>query len=173
MASFVIRPASIEDIPVIIEVRLNALTNNELSGFSVPDANLYWSNEKLKKLWNLENRLKDNSEVFVAEKNGKIVGFIIFNMEVSDDNIDNIVVEKELQGKGIGRALVEYVEKLAQSRGLKMITTDTTENSNGVPWKAYGFWKKMGYQDTKKRLSTKYDFKVIPLVKKLIPDGCK
>ncbi|MEJ2271390.1 MAG: GNAT family N-acetyltransferase [Candidatus Bathyarchaeota archaeon] len=167
MSSFVIRPASIEDIPVIIEVRLRTLSNKELSGFSVPDANLYWSNEKFKKLWDKENRLKDNSEVFVAEKNGKIVGFIIFNMEISDDNIDNVIVEKEMQGKGIGRSLVEYVEKLAISRGLKIITTDTTENSNGVAWKAYGFWRKMGYQDTKKRLSTNYDFKVIPLVKKL------
>ncbi|MEJ2272455.1 MAG: GNAT family N-acetyltransferase [Candidatus Bathyarchaeota archaeon] len=150
-----------------MEIRLGALTNRELSGFSVPNPNLKWSNENIKEMWDKENKLKDNSEVFVTEKEGKIVGFIIFNMEVIDDNIDNIVVVKEEQGKGISRTLVEYVERLAKTRGLKIITTDTTINSKGVPWKAYEFWKKMGYQDTGKRLSTNYDFKVIPLVKKL------
>lgn len=62
---------------------------------------------------------------------------------------------------------VEYVEELAKSKGFDVITTDTTENAKGVPWKAYGFWKKMGYKDIGERLATKYDFKTIPLVKRL------
>ena len=66
-----------------------------------------------------------------------------------------------------GRALVEYIEDLAKSRGMYVMTTDTTENGKGVPWKVYGFWKKMGYEDTGKRLASGYDFKIIPLVKKL------
>ena len=60
------------------------------------------------------------------------------------------------------------MEGLAKSRGFNFIRTDTTENSNGVPWKAYGFWKRMGYEDTGERVSSIYDFKNIPLVKKLI-----
>ena len=40
--------------------------------------------------------------------------------------------------------------------------TDTTENVDGVPWKSYTFWKRMGYEDTKERLLTNYDFKEIP-----------
>ena len=167
MSSLTIRPASIGDHKSIVKIRLDALTEEELVGFSIPDANLYWSNEKLKELWDKENRLKDKSEVFVAEVNGKIIGFIFLNMEVVDDNIDNIIVAKEEQGKGIGRALVEYVEKLAKSRGFSCITTDTTENEKGVPWKAYGFWKRMGYNDIGRRLVTTYGFKEIPLVKKL------
>ena len=167
MSSLVIRPASIADINSIVNIRLSALTEEELVGFTVPDPNQYWSNEKLMELWDKENRLKDNTEVFVAEVNGRVIGFIVLNMEVGDDNIDNIVVTKEEQGKGVGRALVEYVEKLVKSRGFNFITTDTTENANGIPWKAYGFWKKMGYNDTGKRLVTSYGFKDIPFVKKL------
>jgi hypothetical protein len=45
--------------------------------------------------------------------------------------------------------------------------TDTSENAMGVPWKAYGFWRRMGFKDTGDRLSTKYDFKEIPLIKEL------
>jgi ribosomal protein S18 acetylase RimI-like enzyme len=167
MSSLKIRPASIADVTSIIEVRLGALTEEEMVGFTVPNANLYWSDEKLKEMLDKKNRLNDGSEIFVAEVKGKVIGFIIYNMEISDDNIDNIVVAKEEQGKGIGRVLVEHVEELAKSRGFDVITTDTTENTMGVPWKAYGFWKKIGYQDAGKRLSTQYDFKVIPLVKRL------
>ena len=167
MSSLAIRPASIEDVNSIVKVRLGALTKEELVGFTIPDANLYWSIEKLKELWDKENRLKDSSELFVAEVKGKLIGFIVYNMEVSDDNLDNIVVAKEEQGKGVGRALVEYVEGLAKSRGFDVITTDTTENAKGVPWKAYGFWMKMGYKDNGKRVTTQYGFKNIPLVKRL------
>jgi GNAT superfamily N-acetyltransferase len=167
MSSLIIRPASIADVTSIVKIRLEALTEEELVGFTVPDANIYWSNEKFIELWEKHNRLKDNSEVFVAEEKGRIIGFIVFNMEVRDDNIDNVMVAKEEQGKGVGSALVEYVERLAKSRGMDIIATDTTENSLGVPWKAYGFWKRMGYKDTGKRMLTNYDFRNIPLIKKL------
>jgi len=162
-----IRPASVTDIPSIAEVRSAALTDEEISGFSVPGSSPYYSKEELMEMWETDNRLKDDSEVFVAVFDGKVIGFIVFNMNNCDDNIDNVVVAKKEQGNGVGRALVEYIEDLAKSRAMDVITTDTTENTKGVPWKAYGFWKKMGYEDTGKRLLSGYDFKVIPLVKKL------
>ena len=165
MPALAIRPASISDIPSIVEIRSGALTDKELSGFSVPGSSLYYS--KLTEMWNTSNRLKDDSEVLVAVFEGKVVGFIVFSMKQCDDNIDNIVVAKEEQGKGVGRALVEYIEDLAKSRGMDVITTDTTENAQSVPWKAYGFWKKMGYEDIGKRLTSGYDFQVIPLIKKI------
>ena len=167
MLSLKIRPATVNDIPSIVEIRLGALTEKEISGFSVPIDNPYSTIKSLQKIWNSQNLLNDGSEVFVAELEGRVIGFIVYNMKSVDDNIDNIVVAKEEQGKGAGRALVEYLEKLAISRGFSIITTDTTENAEGVPWKAYGFWRKMGYVDKGVRYSTKYGFKVIPLTKKL------
>jgi ribosomal protein S18 acetylase RimI-like enzyme len=167
MSSIVIRPASITDITQIVKIRVEALTDEELSGFVVPEDNLYTSMKKLQKMWNKENRLKDGLELFVAESQGNIVGFIAYNMESCDDNIDNLIVAKKEQRKGIGRSLVEYIEELAKSRGYNFIRTDTTENAKGVPWKSYGFWKKMGYKDTGERVSSKYDFKNIPLFKRL------
>lgn len=167
MASLVIRPASIKDVLSIVKVRLGAFTDKEVSGFIVPGESIYASIEKMRKMWDRENFLKDGFEVFVAECEAKVVGFIVYNMNSSDDNIDNVVVAKEEQGKGVGRALVEYVEELARSRGFSVIKTDTIENTGGVPWKAYSFWRKMGYEDNGKRVATKYGFKVIPLVKKL------
>jgi ribosomal protein S18 acetylase RimI-like enzyme len=162
-----IRPATINDIPSIVKIRSRALTDEELSGFVVLGNNPYLSVEKLQKEWDEENKLKGDFEVFVAECEGKVIGFIVYNSKSVDDNIDNIVVAKGEQGKGVGRALVEYLEELAKSRGFSVITTDTTENAEGVPWKAYGFWKKIGYEDKGERLLTEYGFKVIPLIKNL------
>ncbi len=75
---------------------------------------------------------------------------------------------KEEQGKGIGKALVTYIENLVKSKGYSLMKTDTSENANGVPWKAYGFWRKMRYVDTGERITMKhYDFKEISFIKKL------
>ena len=167
MTSLVIRPASVRDVPSIVEVRLGAFTEDEISGFSVPGDNPYLSVESLLKIWDSQNLLNDGSEVFVAELEDRVIGFIVYNMQSVDDNIDNIVVAREDQGKGVGRALVEYLEELVKSRGFSVITTDTTENAAGVPWRAYGFWMKMGFEDKGVRLSTEYGFKVIPLTKNL------
>lgn len=165
MTSLVIRAAAVKDVSSIVRIRLEALTEQEIRGFSAPEFATCSSAEELRKMWSKENRLKDGFEVFVAEDEGKMVGFIVFKMERDYAYIDNIVVAKEEQGKGIGRTLVAYVEGMAKSKGCYLMKTETTENADGVPWKSYSFWIRMGYEDTGKRLPTNYDFKEIPLIK--------
>jgi ribosomal protein S18 acetylase RimI-like enzyme len=165
--SLIIRTAEVEDIPSIVGVRLAALTEDEIRGFSAPEFATFSSIEKLQKAWGRENRLKDGFEVFVAEDEGKIVGFIVFRIRGDYGYIDNLVVAKEEQRKGIGKALVAYAENMAESNGCCVVKTDTTENADGIPWKAYGFWTRIGYQDTGERLPTKYHFKEIPLIKRI------
>jgi len=60
---------------------------------------------------------------------------------------------------------VNSVENIAKSKGCNFMKIETIENSNGNPWKAYGFWLKIGYEDTGEPLPTNYDFKMIPLIK--------
>jgi GNAT superfamily N-acetyltransferase len=167
MNPLTIRLASITDVSSIVEVKLGALSKEELSGFSVPEGSIYSSTKMLQKAWQKDNKLEGGFEMFVAECKGEVIGFISYNMTSCDDNIDNLIVAREQRGKGVGRALVEYVETLAKSRGYDVMRTDTTENATGVPWKAYGFWERMGYKDTGERMPSGYNFKVIPLVKKL------
>jgi ribosomal protein S18 acetylase RimI-like enzyme len=163
----VIRAATVKDISSIVKIRLAALTEEEIRGFSAPESATYLSIAELRKAWSRRNRLTDDFEVLVAEAEGKLVGFIVFKMERDYGYIDNIVVSKKEQGKGIGSALVAYVEGIAKSKGCYLMKTDTTENANGVPWKAYSFWTRMGYEDSGKRLPTNYDFTEIPLIKRL------
>jgi len=168
MTSVMIRQATVRDVSSIVRIRLATLTEKEIRGFSAPALTTTYSlTEELRKMWDRGNRLKNGFEVFVAKAEAKIVGFIVFKMEHGYGYIDNIVVSKEKQGKGIGRALVTYAEGIAKAKGCYLMKTDTTENAAGVPWKSYDFWIRMGYEDTEKRLPTEYDFKEIPLIKRL------
>jgi len=167
MARLVVRAATPADIPSIVKVSLSSETKEEIQGFSTPEWVTYSSPEELRKAWAEENKLKDGLEIIVAEKNGRIVGYIVFKMESDHCYIDNIDIVKDEQRKGIGRTLVEHIEGIAKANGRSLMKTDTTESAQGVPWKSYGFWTKMGYKDTGERLPTKWGFKTIPFVKNL------
>ena len=167
MLSLAIRAATIGDISIIVKIRLRTLTDKEISGFSASEFATTSSTEKLLKVWDKGNRLKDGFEVFLAENDDKVVGYMMFKVEGDSGYIDDIVVAKEEQGKGVGRALVTFAESVAKSQECYLMKTDTTENANGIPWRSYDFWLRMGYQDTGERIPTDYDFKEIPFIKKL------
>lgn len=167
MVKLVIRKATMNDIPSIVDVSLASTAREETQGFVAPEGIAYSSSEELRKAWAEENRLKDGSEVIVAEKNRKIVGFIVFKMEYDHCYIDNVAITRDDQRKGTGRAIVRHVENLVKVNGYSLMKTDTTESAEGIPWKSYGFWTKMGYKDTGERLTTKWNFKTIPFVKNL------
>lgn len=167
MPGVAIRKATVEDIPSIVEACVTSATEEETKGFAAPEWVTYSDLEELRRVWETGNRLKDGSEVIVAEKAGKVVGFIVFGLERDCAYIDDIDITKYEQRKGIGRALVEYVEETARTNGYSCIKTDTTENAEGVPWKSYCFWIRMGFKDTGERLPTKWSFKTIPFAKEL------
>jgi len=167
MEQLVIRNATYGDIPSIIEVDLSSTTKDELLGFTTPEWVTYSSPDELMKFWAEGNGLKDGSEIIVAVKDGKIIGFIVFKKERDNLYIDNLHIIRDQQRRGVGRALVTHVENVALASGYSVIKTDTTENAQGIPWKSYGFWTKMGYRDTGERLPTKWDFMIIPFVKNL------
>ena len=168
MSPLIIRAATIRDISSMVNIRLVTLSDDEISGFSAPDFANTSSPEALLNSWERGNILKDGFEVFLAEDDGRIVGYMMFKIEGDSGYIDDIVVYKVEQGKGIGRTLVSYAEAIAKSSGCHFMKTDTTENISGVPWRSYNFWLKMDYEDTGERIPTKYDFKEIHFIKKLM-----
>jgi ribosomal protein S18 acetylase RimI-like enzyme len=168
MSPLIIRAATIKDISSIVKIRLETLSDYEISGFSAPEFANTSSPEALLDSWERGNMLKDGCEVFLAEDDRRIVGYMMFKVEGDSGYIDDIVVYKEEQGKGVGKKLVTYAEDIAKSLGCHFMKTDTTENISGVPWRSYNFWLKMDYEDTEERIPTKYDFKEIHFIKKLM-----
>jgi predicted GNAT family N-acyltransferase len=62
-----------------------------------------------------------------------------------------MAVLNDLQGKGVGRALMQFAENLARDRGFKKITMHARKNS-------LGFYEKMGY----KRVGNEFQEITIP-----------
>jgi ribosomal protein S18 acetylase RimI-like enzyme len=161
------RDARREDIPSIVETCREASTEEEIVGFTAPEWGTFRDVEKLGNEWLTGNKLRDDYEVTVAERSGQIVGFLVIKRKQEHIYIDMLHIRKSEQGRGIGRAFLGYVEKLAAESGMTHIETETTENEQGVPWKSYGFWIRMGFRDTGERLKTEWDFKLIQFVKQL------
>ena len=99
MRSLKIRAATINDLSSIIKIRSDSLTAEELEGFSIPGYTAESYRKELQNLWIRDNRLLNNFEVFVAEKNGRIVGFIVSKVESNCGYIDNILISKKDQKK--------------------------------------------------------------------------
>lgn len=64
----------------------------------------------------------------LAIKNGKIIGFLVVDLDWYDKNlkekvaeIHEICIKKEYQRKGIGKILVKFAEKLAKKHNLNYI----------------------------------------------------
>lgn len=88
--SLSIRPASVDDISSIVEIRLDALTEEEVAGSAISGDSLYLSVEKLHEVWDKENKFIGSFEVFVAEHEGRVVGSIVVNMNNFDDNTTSL-----------------------------------------------------------------------------------
>lgn len=157
-----IREAVKDDYPKLVEIMKKAADKKELEGFVPPEGVTRKFLVQLKRQLELVEH-----GVFVAETNQKPVGFVFFTQKGDHFEIEEIDVIKEYQGQGIGRALVNMVERIARAKGVTSLITGTSINTEGEPWKAYGFWIRMGYKDTGERTESGYGFKYCNLVKRL------
>ena len=57
MTSLVIRAATVKDVSSIVSIRLTALTEEELSGFSASEFATYSSTEELQRVWSREKQI--------------------------------------------------------------------------------------------------------------------
>jgi GNAT superfamily N-acetyltransferase len=140
-----IRIACRKDIPAIAECARTATSEGEEIGFGVPSAERTFPyEEKLSAAWIEPNKV-GTEQVWVAEADGRVVGFVTTEDRGGTLELVNIVVRKELQGKGVGTALVRFVEAMASDAGKSAVTTGTSQNADGIPWKSLPWWKHLGY----------------------------
>ena len=97
----------------------------------------------------------DKYELFVAERDGRIVGhFLLYrrppDLRVPGNSIDlsQASTEPESRGTGIGRALTDYVLRWASENGYPVMTTDWRMTNL---W-ASRFWPKRGFRPSFLRL---------------------
>jgi ribosomal protein S18 acetylase RimI-like enzyme len=87
-------------------------------------------------------RGKANSDVLVAERNGKIVASIMVGHDGHRGSLYYVSVDPELQGQGFGRATMEAAEGWLKARGVWSINI-LVRNGNA---RAQGFYETLGYE---------------------------
>ncbi|MEK7147807.1 MAG: GNAT family N-acetyltransferase [Patescibacteria group bacterium] len=100
---------------------------------------------------------KSDGRIFVAEKDGIVVGFIVTMISQKEDSpaislekfgyVMDLAVLREYQGKGFGKALMLKAEDYVREKGLEWMHLDVTK---GNP--AHDFYLKSGYRGKSIRL---------------------
>lgn len=135
VGEFLVRRASVADAAVIAAVRIDSWRSTYrgiipvayLKGIKVDESTALWKQ--------ILTAASDAACVFVAEIEGKIIGFAA-GMTLSEEKLDfdseltAIYLNPSLQRAGIGRRLVAHVANTLASAG-----------ANNMLW--YGYWPKM------------------------------
>jgi GNAT superfamily N-acetyltransferase len=82
---------------------------------------------------------KDNLLIGAFEDDTMLGCCMLVEEEPGTVRLRQMAVLNDLQGKGIGSALMQFAENLARDRGYRMLTMHARKN-------AIGFYEKMGYK---------------------------
>ena len=90
-------------------------------------------------------------ESYVAEEGNKIAGFIVVTKQISGKTylfIENLVVDENYQRRGIGKKLVEEIERRYIKKRDVVISLSVNKKSM-----AYKFYKKLKYKENKNNIN--------------------
>jgi GNAT superfamily N-acetyltransferase len=82
---------------------------------------------------------KDNMLIGAFEDDDMLGCCMLVEKDPETVRLRQMAVLNDLQGKGIGRALMNFAENLARDRGYKVLSMHARKN-------AVGFYEKMGYK---------------------------
>jgi ribosomal protein S18 acetylase RimI-like enzyme len=89
------------------------------------------------------NELISTGDIFIALLDGKMVGFIAMRTSLAPrgyvSHVEELWLTEKYQGMGIGRKLIEFVEKKYKHK-VFALTLGSNKKS-----KAFGFYKKLGF----------------------------
>ena len=117
--------------------------------FSKPPFN---EKDSIKSILKSLNFYYKKAEIYLAEKNKKIIGVLVFQIEQWWEGkafiIQDLAVEKEFQNQDVGKSLMEFMEKYAINKKIKRIYFEINKKSSAIK-----FYKKLGYKVNKNRIS--------------------
>lgn len=134
-----IRKFQESDISQIVSLFYETVHTVNAIDYSVEQLNAWASRNEIEyKLRNWNKSLSVNV-TYVAEINGKIVGF---SDMTHNGYLDRLYTHKDFQGQGIAKALVNKLESVARKIGLSEIYTEASVT-------AKPFFERCGYQITR------------------------
>jgi ribosomal protein S18 acetylase RimI-like enzyme len=108
-------------------------------------------------LW---NDLISTATLIVAVTNANVVGFGAVDL-ASMEQLKWLYVLPEIQGQGIGSALLEHLESIARNAGLQSMRLHSATN-------AASFYRRHGYYDYDQKDEVEHDHDGVPMTKNLI-----
>ena len=84
---------------------------------------------------------------FVAQLQGKIVGYLGMKPILDEGYISNVAVTSEIRGKGVGSALLERLTIYAKENGIKTISLEVRPSNSP----AITLYEKFGYKQVGRR----------------------
>jgi len=92
---------------------------------------------------NVLNVKIENKEIYVVEKNDKIIGWLRYNLFWDNIPFMNMIyVLDEYRKVGVGKNLVDFWEEEMKQKGYKNVLTSTQSNEE-----AQHFYRKLGYKE--------------------------
>ena len=129
-----LRPATIDDRHALWQVHTSAIRQTAKSHYNTMQIEA-WAGRLLPEYY------APNPDVFfVAEAEGRVVGFGEINLEAAE--IEAVFVAPDYAQRGIGRRLLQFLEDFAVQRGLTNLVLDASLN-------AVAFYEKAGYRQEK------------------------
>lgn len=102
---------------------------------------------------------KPGAQAFVATIDGQSSGVISFypDKDYFTDHprtyVDNLAVAQDVEGKGVGRALLDYVERWAREHGYREVVLDVFAGNQ----RAIAFYERQGYRPDHIRMAKPLD----------------
>lgn len=94
----------------------------------------------------LRNRFSNKLNDKIILKSKKRIGTISIENKNEIAYLSALLIEEKYQGKGLGKYLIEYVQKVSKKKDCKLIELDVWENNPAV-----NFYKKLGFKKISKK----------------------
>jgi len=132
-ASLRIRPVRPSDFSQISALIRNTLLVTNLRDYSLETIRALMSTFSTEAVGSLAGR----REMFVGEEQGRLAGVL----GLEGPEVFTFFVAPDRQGRGVGRALLGFVEELARRRGFRRLRVSASLT-------AVGFYERLGYRRT-------------------------
>lgn len=124
---FIIRNITSEDIPSILEIGLQA--------FDWPSERMWWGEDAVR--WFVENAWFPS---FVAECDGRIIGFILCSVTEKKGDVSWIAVDARWRQQGVGSRLMHYALAALRVAGVETVSSFVREDgATDRLFKRFGF----------------------------------
>lgn len=128
-----IQSLKIEDVPTIVAVHRDCVDKSNSTMYPA-DVITEWLSQITTQ--SVHNQL-NNSSWYVIRENRTIIGFCQYNLE--DEELYQIQIDPEYQGKGYGKSLYKFVENDFRKHNKQKISLNSTVN-------AAPFYEKRGFK---------------------------